>query len=290
MTSSVPASTLRSQRAVRSRRGTRSGSCASAASRRRRRRGEPPGAMAAVLGLDDRGRGACAGIDGVWPANYNCPGRSSSRSRAGSRSARWRPRPRGTPRRVSRLRVTGRFPQPARRCRSRPASPRDRGGHLARAEAAVHVHRHRRVRGAGSPRQICSSSSSPPPCGSRRRFRRRRRRDRPLRRGRPRPGPRRPRQAHRPPVASDLRRRPGVARKLEEVLSTGAVTTPASARSRRRSCSSPAARAGSAPPCRASSPCAGARVAVNYRAGHDAAEALAAEIGGRRFQADVADA
>jgi 3-oxoacyl-[acyl-carrier protein] reductase len=34
---------------------------------------------------------------------------------------------------------------------------------------------------------------------------------------------------------------------------------------------------------------AGARVAVNYRAGHEAAEALAAEIGGVAVQADVAD-
>jgi [acyl-carrier-protein] S-malonyltransferase len=34
-----------------------------------------PGAMAAVLGLEDRlVEELCAGIDGVWPANYNCPG------------------------------------------------------------------------------------------------------------------------------------------------------------------------------------------------------------------------
>ena len=33
----------------------------------------------------------------------------------------------------------------------------------------------------------------------------------------------------------------------------------------------------------------GARVAVNYRAGREAAEALAAEIGGIAIQADVAD-
>jgi [acyl-carrier-protein] S-malonyltransferase len=34
-----------------------------------------PGAMAAVLGLDDSVvEGLCAGIDNVWPANYNCPG------------------------------------------------------------------------------------------------------------------------------------------------------------------------------------------------------------------------
>ena len=34
-----------------------------------------PGAMAAVLGLDDAVvEGLCAGIENVWPANYNCPG------------------------------------------------------------------------------------------------------------------------------------------------------------------------------------------------------------------------
>jgi [acyl-carrier-protein] S-malonyltransferase len=34
-----------------------------------------PGAMAAILGLDDaRVEELCAAIDGVWAANYNCPG------------------------------------------------------------------------------------------------------------------------------------------------------------------------------------------------------------------------
>lgn len=34
-----------------------------------------PGAMAAILGLDDEVvERLCAGIPGVWPANYNCPG------------------------------------------------------------------------------------------------------------------------------------------------------------------------------------------------------------------------
>lgn len=36
---------------------------------------ETPGAMAAVLGLsDDVVEALCATIEGVWPANYNCPG------------------------------------------------------------------------------------------------------------------------------------------------------------------------------------------------------------------------
>jgi [acyl-carrier-protein] S-malonyltransferase len=37
--------------------------------------GEQPGAMAAVLGLEDAViEELCAGIPDVWPANYNCPG------------------------------------------------------------------------------------------------------------------------------------------------------------------------------------------------------------------------
>jgi [acyl-carrier-protein] S-malonyltransferase len=36
---------------------------------------ETPGAMAAVIGLpDEKVEELCAAIDGVWPANYNCPG------------------------------------------------------------------------------------------------------------------------------------------------------------------------------------------------------------------------
>jgi [acyl-carrier-protein] S-malonyltransferase len=36
---------------------------------------EAPGAMAAVIGLaDDEVERLCEGIEGVWPANYNCPG------------------------------------------------------------------------------------------------------------------------------------------------------------------------------------------------------------------------
>jgi [acyl-carrier-protein] S-malonyltransferase len=36
---------------------------------------ERPGAMAAILGLDDAVvEELCSGIEGVWPANYNCPG------------------------------------------------------------------------------------------------------------------------------------------------------------------------------------------------------------------------
>ena len=45
------------------------GEATAAAARRR------PGAMAAILGLDDDVvEGLCEGIEGVWPANYNSPG------------------------------------------------------------------------------------------------------------------------------------------------------------------------------------------------------------------------
>ena len=54
---------------------------------------ERPGSMAAILGLaDEVVETLCRKIVGVWPANYNCPGRSSSRARtARSASAAKRP-------------------------------------------------------------------------------------------------------------------------------------------------------------------------------------------------------
>ena len=57
---------------------------------------ETPGAMAAVIGLaDEQVEQLCAGIDGVWPANYNCPGPARRvRHRGGRRGAdRGRARP-----------------------------------------------------------------------------------------------------------------------------------------------------------------------------------------------------
>jgi [acyl-carrier-protein] S-malonyltransferase len=98
---------------------------------------ERPGAMAAVLGLEDAVvEELCAGIENVWPANYNCPGQvvvSGENSavdllleRAGEAGAR----------RTVKLRVSGAFHSPlvesaARRLRpalesvtfSEPATP-----------------------------------------------------------------------------------------------------------------------------------------------------------------------
>jgi [acyl-carrier-protein] S-malonyltransferase len=74
---------------------------------------ERPGAMAAVLGLEDAVvEELCAGIENVWPANYNCPGQvvvSGENSavdllleRAGEAGAR----------RTVKLRVSGAFHSP----------------------------------------------------------------------------------------------------------------------------------------------------------------------------------
>jgi [acyl-carrier-protein] S-malonyltransferase len=74
---------------------------------------ERPGTMAAVLGLDDAVvEELCAGIENVWPANYNCPGQvvvSGENSavdllleRAGEAGAR----------RTVKLRVSGAFHSP----------------------------------------------------------------------------------------------------------------------------------------------------------------------------------
>jgi len=74
---------------------------------------EQPGSMAAVIALPDEVvEEVCAGIDGVWPANYNCPGQVVVSGRdeaidelieqATARGAR----------RVIRLRITGAFHSP----------------------------------------------------------------------------------------------------------------------------------------------------------------------------------
>jgi [acyl-carrier-protein] S-malonyltransferase len=74
---------------------------------------ESPGAMAAVLGLDDRVvEELCAGIEGVWAANYNCPGQIVV---SGTEDAVGRLLEAATERgarRVIRLRVTGAFHSP----------------------------------------------------------------------------------------------------------------------------------------------------------------------------------
>jgi [acyl-carrier-protein] S-malonyltransferase len=74
---------------------------------------ESPGAMAAVLGLDDAVvERLCAEIEGVWPANYNCPGQLVvSGSAEGVTELEERARAEGA-RRVVRLNVSGGFHSP----------------------------------------------------------------------------------------------------------------------------------------------------------------------------------
>lgn len=89
---------------------------------------ESPGAMAAILGLDDTViEGLCAQLEDVWPANYNCPGQvvvSGTESAVESLCAAAEEQ---GARRVVRLRVTGAFHSPlvaAARARLRPAVER----------------------------------------------------------------------------------------------------------------------------------------------------------------------
>ena len=87
---------------------------------------ESDGTMAAILGLDDEVvEELCAEIEGVWPANYNCPGQIV----VSGESARREADPQGhgarcTPRREAQ--GLGRLPQPLvekrRRCSSRRSS------------------------------------------------------------------------------------------------------------------------------------------------------------------------
>ena len=102
----------------------------------RRRRASTPGAMAAVLGLDDAVvEELCAEIEDVWPANYNCPGQivvSGGDDAVDRLIAR---RPSAGPVGRCKLAVTGAFhsplvgsaaeaPRPARRGDLEPSEPR----------------------------------------------------------------------------------------------------------------------------------------------------------------------
>jgi [acyl-carrier-protein] S-malonyltransferase len=74
---------------------------------------ERPGSMAAILGLDDPVvEEICSRIEGVWPANYNCPGQVvvSGEHRAVDEACAEAER--AGARRTVRLRVTGAFHSP----------------------------------------------------------------------------------------------------------------------------------------------------------------------------------
>ncbi len=74
---------------------------------------EHPGSMAAILGLEDEVvEELCRRIDGVWPANYNCPGQLVVSGETPSvEECRWRAELEGA-RRTVKLAVTGAFHSP----------------------------------------------------------------------------------------------------------------------------------------------------------------------------------
>ena len=93
-----------------------------------------PGAMAAVLGLDDSAvEELCAAATDVWPANYNCPGQVviSGREQGVAEVADRVSEPGG---KVIRLRVAGAFHSPLMGTAADRFRPGNRGGWV-RADA-----------------------------------------------------------------------------------------------------------------------------------------------------------
>ena len=151
-----------------------------------------PGAMAAVLGLDDAVvEELCAGIEGVWPANYNCPGQLVvSGESAARRPADRARRTSAAPARTVQAPDHRRLPLAARRERGATGSrPRRRGARLERAVASFHVHGHRRSSSrAERLGQILLDQLTAPVKFTQAVARARRGRRGHVRRGRPRPG------------------------------------------------------------------------------------------------------
>ncbi len=74
---------------------------------------ERPGAMAAVIGLEDAVvEELCAAIDGVWPANYNCPGQLVVSGETAAVDALVTAAEAAGARRVVKLPITGAFHSP----------------------------------------------------------------------------------------------------------------------------------------------------------------------------------
>jgi [acyl-carrier-protein] S-malonyltransferase len=74
---------------------------------------EVPGAMAAILGLaDDEVEQICARIEGVWPANYNCPGQVVISGKVDAVARACAEARRAGARRTVKLKVTGAFHSP----------------------------------------------------------------------------------------------------------------------------------------------------------------------------------
>ena len=102
-----------------------------------------PGAMAAVIGLDDAEvERLCDGIEGVWAANYNCPGQVVVSGTLEGVAAFMTAAEDG--RRAPRGQAQGlrRLPQPAHRAGRRSPRPGARGDDVRGAVRALLLHRH----------------------------------------------------------------------------------------------------------------------------------------------------
>ena len=170
---------------------------------------ERPGAMAAILGLEDQlVETLCRKILGVWPANYNCPGQivvsgendavEECCAEAESLGAR----------RAIRLKVSGAFHSPLVGQAGTRAQAGDRPDPLHRPRQAVHVDRDGEDRAGAAARRAArrpADGARPLHAGGRRADARRRH---DLRRDRAGQRPLRARQAHRPRRADVLGQRP----------------------------------------------------------------------------------
>ena len=139
----------------------RSRSCASAGWRWPRPRGERPARWPRSSASTTRwSRGSAAEIDGVWPANYNCPGQIvvSGEHEAVDELLR-RGRSRRGARRAVQAQGLGRVPQPARRARGRAAAAGGRARSLHRARRRRSCRRSPRGSSRRSGSARCSSTS-----------------------------------------------------------------------------------------------------------------------------------
>ena len=271
---------------------------------------ERPGSMAAILGLDDEVvERLCRKILGVWPANYNCPGQIVVSGENDAVDELCAKAEEEGARRTVKLKVSGAFHSPlvARAAeRLRPAVEAVKFGEPQAAFMSTVTARFEEAQRMGAllvdqltaPVRFTQAAS---------RARQGRRED--VRRGRPGQRALRADEADRPQREGDLGQRPRLAGEAQgapahRVSSDAAEEPPMS-----RDAPASAGAGSGAPFCSlegklalvtgasrgigraiaAELARAGASVVVGYRSGAEEAEALAAEIGGRAVQADVAD-
>ena len=130
--------------------------------------------MAAVIGLDDAEvERLCDGIEGVWAANYNCPGQVVVSGTLEGVAAFMTAAEAAGARRVVKLKVSGGFHSPLTALgRAAAGGPVLEATAFARAARAVLLDRHCRARGCARHRPDPRCSSSRRPCASRRPSRR----------------------------------------------------------------------------------------------------------------------